>query len=148
MQGHRVDRVDDISVESTDPELILGALEKVDWSSKRKTAPLNILLPFTMLWARELPPRIRPLALMVRFPRIANLLAANWKEPTAFHSYMRGLLVDRRGGRQGFPPNIKHELGRLRACYRLRKSERSSVIEGDESLVPVAPDSAPHIRAN
>ena len=133
MPGRRVDTemLESISVEFTDAALIRQTMVEADWNSRRKSAPLNILLPSTMLWAKDLPPRVRPMALMARFPRIANLLAANWKEPTAFHSYMRSLLVDRRGDRKGFPSNIKHELVRLRICYRLRRSGRSSGISDD-----------------
>jgi hypothetical protein len=40
----------------------------------RKTAPLNRLLPHTLLWAQELPPQVVPELLMKQFPRIANLL--------------------------------------------------------------------------
>ena len=66
---------------------------------------------------------------MDQFPRIANLLAANWNEPIAFHGYMNNLLVDRRGGRQGFPSDIKNELIKLRTAYELRNTDHASALE-------------------
>ena len=77
------------------------------------------------------------MALMAAFPRIANLLAANWKDPTVFHNYMRSLLVDRRGDRQGFSPRIKQELTRLRTAYHLGSSQRTSdVDDANPALAP------------
>jgi hypothetical protein len=121
MPGRHVDTeaTEDISIECLDDALLQVAVPEVDWTSARRTAPLNILLPSAILWAKDLPPRVRPMALMAVFPRIANLLAANWKDPTAFHNYMRSLLFDRRGYRQGFSPRIKQELIRLRTAYHL-----------------------------
>jgi hypothetical protein len=97
------------------------------WSERkyfhlRKTAPLNRLLPHTLLWAKELPPQVVPELLMKQFPRIGNLLAANWKERTAFQNYLESLFVDRRGSRQGFAAEIKKELIRLRTYYYLGES--------------------------
>ena len=138
MPGRRVDteRAKGISVECPDDALLQVAVPEVGWSRVRKTAPLNILLPSTMLWAKDLPPRVRPMALMVAFPRIANLLAAHWKEPAAFHNYMRSLLFDRRGGRSGFSPRIKQELVRLRTAYHLGSSQRSSDVDREGSPNP------------
>lgn len=125
-----------------------GAMPRVDWNSRRKTVPLNILLPSTILWAKDLPPQLRPTALMTAFPRIANLLAANWKEPTTFYGYMRSLLFDpRRGGRRGFSPHIKHELVKLRSAYSLRSSKRTSNADREGSAEPALapPTSASHV---
>jgi hypothetical protein len=87
MPGRHIDtgKLEGASVECLDAELIAAQMVEVDWSRKRKTAPLNVILPSTLLWAGDLPKQVRPIALRRRFPRIANLLAANWKDPTAFH---------------------------------------------------------------
>jgi hypothetical protein len=131
MPGRHVDTeaTEGISVECLDDALLQVAVPNVDWTSVRRTAPLNILLPSAILWAKDLPPRVRPMALMAAFPRIANLLAANWKDPTAFKNYMRSLLFDRRGDRQGFSPHIKQELIRLRTAYHLGSSQRPSDVD-------------------
>jgi hypothetical protein len=82
---------------------------------------------------------------MRTFPRIANLLAANWKDPTAFHNYMRSLLIDRRSGRQGFSSEIKQELVRLRAAYRLRDSVR--LADGKQETLPDSLSATPESAA-
>jgi hypothetical protein len=147
MPGRRVDteKAEGISVECLDDALLRVAVPEVDWNRVRRTAPLNILLPSTVLWASDLPPRVRPMALMAAFPRIANLLAANWKEPAAFHNYMRSLLFDRRGDRQGFSPRIKKELVRLRTAYHLGSTQRASDVDREGSPNPaLAPPPSSH----
>ncbi len=96
-----------------------------DWTSRRKGSPLETLLPMTERWMAALP--FRPLAIAATFPRIANTLTALWTRPDALWAYLNDLLVDKRGGRQGFPINVLGELEGLRAYYatlhpdRLRK---------------------------
>ncbi len=91
---------------------------------RRKSAPANIPLPRTLKWAGELPPRVRPVALMRRFPRIANLIAANWNDLVQLEIYMDSLLTDKRGGRKGFPSEVIAELGAL-DIYRHTVQERA-----------------------
>lgn len=88
-----------------------------DWTKVRKATPLNKLLDSTVRWAEDLPIEVKPQALMAKYPRLANMAAASWKNPSAFHDYLEVLLVDRRGGRQGFPPEILVEFEQLRT-YR------------------------------
>lgn len=79
----------------------------------RKGAPANIALPRTLKWVDELPPRVKPLALVRHFPRIANMIAAAWDDLVQFETYMDSLLTDKRGGRKGFPTDVIAELGAL-----------------------------------
>lgn len=88
-----------------------------DWKLCRKAEPANVLLPTTRRWANELPTGIEPQALLRRFPRIANRLANAWTDPSACRLIFEDLLVDRRPGRQGFPPDVLHDLLRLRAHF-------------------------------
>jgi len=94
-----------------------AAIEPVAPATQRKGAPTDDPLPQTVTWAAKLPRDIRPLALLRSFPRIANLLAASWTEPTAFRLRIDELVVDFRGNRQGFPPEVMEELFALRAYY-------------------------------
>jgi hypothetical protein len=55
-----------------------------------------------------------PVALLQQFPRIANGLARMWGDKAALRQYLDELLIDRRGGRRGFPPEVHHELMMLR----------------------------------
>ena len=81
----------------------------------RKAEPANVLLPATRRWADELPDGMKPQALLRCFPRIANRLANARSDPSACRLIFDDLLVDRRPGRQGFPPDVLQDLLRLRA---------------------------------
>jgi hypothetical protein len=81
---------------------------------QRNAAPASMPLPRTLKWAASLPPDIRPISLLRRYPRIANLIAATWSDAKAFERYMESLLTDKRGGsRQGFPVDVLRELTTL-----------------------------------
>jgi hypothetical protein len=137
----RVDRemLEGISVEWLDAESIDGTLiaAKTNWSRLRKAAPFNRLLPFTLVWAKDLPPQVRPEALMDKFPRIANLVATNWNEPAAFRAYLQSLLVDGRRGRQGFASEVKEELDTLRMFYDFGSCRRTTGAE--RAVSPFSP---------
>jgi hypothetical protein len=93
---------------------------------KRRLQPLNQQLPATEKWAAGLPVEVRPLALLQRFPRIANALARLWQDNIGLRLYLDDLLVDRRGGRRGFPPQIHNELLILREYHEGRYPVASS----------------------
>ena len=76
----------------------------------RKARPAETLLPVATRWLATLPFDCYPLALAKKFPRIANALATFWTRPDALTSYLGELLVDRRGGRKGFPLDVLDEL--------------------------------------
>ncbi|MFY9511083.1 MAG: hypothetical protein WAQ05_08935 [Rubrivivax sp.] len=69
-------------------------------------------------WLRRLPNGRRPLRLCERFPRLANRVAWCWADEGLVEAVFDDLLVDRRGGRQGFPPGVVLELRRLRDYRR------------------------------
>ncbi len=48
-------------------------------------------------------------AIEQKFPRIARALCDLWGKP-AYVPYLRSLVFDERGGRQGFPPEVSMEL--------------------------------------
>jgi hypothetical protein len=102
--------------EQTRPAAATAAAQQ-DWTKHRKSEPANGLLKPTFAWASTLPVEAQPRSLMYKFPRIANLLAAMWPDPTSFRRYMDDLLVDKRGNRQGFPVDVLKELFELRAYY-------------------------------
>ena len=80
----------------------------------RRAEPLNHPLPATFRWVESFPEAVRPIALMQRFPRIANLLARAWNDSARLHRQFESLLTDHRPGRQGFPPEVYNELLMLR----------------------------------
>jgi len=71
------------------------------------------LLPSTFRWLGMLPTGVRPMRLGQQFPRIANKLAILWEEPAVCRKYLTSLMLDDRGDRAGFPPEVIMELGTL-----------------------------------
>jgi hypothetical protein len=61
--------------------------------------------------------RVRPLALVNKYPRIANMLALDWNRSPACRGYFVDLLANGRGHRQGFPANVDRDLRRLCDYY-------------------------------
>jgi hypothetical protein len=73
----------------------------------------------TNAWLKTLPPSLRPLELCRTYPRVANRIALCWNELPLIEAVFNELLVDRRGGRIGFPVPVAAELLRLHAlCER------------------------------
>lgn len=92
----------------------LPASTLVDWSELRQPeGPLSLsLTPATLKWLAYLPREVRPLELFHAYPRIANQLAA-LGNAAAVSTFVGELLIDKRGGRQGFPGGVALELSRL-----------------------------------
>ena len=71
-------------------------------------------------WLRSLPARERPLALCSMYSRLANRIAAAWADPVDTEAVFDELMIDRRGGRLGFPPLVASELMRLHRLHEQR----------------------------
>ena len=99
------------------PEASATGSEDPEKSKKRKAAPMDAPLPRTFTWIAKLPREVQPIELMRSYARIANVMATIWNEPDAMSEYFDELLVDRRGNRKGFPPDVTGELLKLRAYY-------------------------------
>lgn len=98
-----------------DPPRSTGA---VDWHDMRQPSDpaTQALTPAALKWLAQLPREVRPLELFHTYPRIGNQLAALAGQqgyPTPVTLFLADLLIDRRGGRQGFPGGIAQELSRL-----------------------------------
>jgi hypothetical protein len=95
-------------------------------AQRKREQPNNVLLEHTARWATSLPDAVRPHALLRDYPRIANMIALLWFEPTSdsFHRYMDTLFVDQRGKRKGFPPGVVTDLLELREHYEARRTRR------------------------
>ena len=75
------------------------------------------LLSPTHVWLRSLPRSVHPVQLCRHYPRVANQIAACWHDELVVMRFLHELLVDRRGGRLGFPTRIIDEIDML-AIYR------------------------------
>jgi hypothetical protein len=70
-----------------------------------------------LLWILKLPETCRPIKLSQEFPRIVNTIAMLWNQPLRCDDYLLSLLIDLRGNRQGFPPEVTEELFKLKTYY-------------------------------
>jgi hypothetical protein len=91
-----------------------------DFRGLRRRQPLDDALPVTIRWVARLPAEVRPVTLLRQFPRIANVVARAWNDAAEIQAVLDDLLVDRRGGRQGFPLEVTEELLVLRDYYQGR----------------------------
>jgi len=82
-------------------------------------------------WLERLPEEIRPRELCARYPRIANQLAACWADVGLIDHLLQDLLIDRRGGREGFPAAVIEEVALLYEYHDLRL--RSEAIDAAEA---------------
>jgi hypothetical protein len=104
----------------------------------RRAQPALVLLPRTVSWIDNLPPAARPKRMAEHFARIANLLCVLWNEPTTCRAYLADLLLDRRGGRAGFPPVVLDEIAKLHAFYEYSHRPLGHVLEWDTSGLDLA----------
>ena len=72
------------------------------FTHQRRSGP-EPLIPETIEWVRKLPRELRPLHVVKYFPHVANRIYLVWVSPEHFERCMRDLMLDNRGGRQGFP---------------------------------------------
>ncbi len=87
----------------------------------RPRAADAILTSLARAWFEALPMRPRPEQFCARYPRVANRLALCWPEVELTEQLFDDLLVDRRGGRRGFPAPVLDELRRLRTVHAARR---------------------------
>lgn len=73
-------------------------------------------------WLQSFPRDVRPYNLAQRYPRICNRMAERWKYPDLMIPYFDELLMDGRGGRQGFPMTIAMEIADLKEQYQATAS--------------------------
>jgi hypothetical protein len=106
---HTFERIEETAAQT----LKTNTLSEEQYGHLRKAAPVNTPLPRTLTWAADLPPEVKPTALMDKYPRIANVLAQTWGDPKEFGAYMESLLTDKRGNRKGFPADVLRDLGAL-----------------------------------
>ena len=106
------------------PTASFDAMREQLWEGIRRPTRVEdrLLLSDTLAWLNALPLGARPRSLPQRFPRIANELCRLWVQPEALGHYLDELLVDRRGGRQGFPPLVREELEAIERCVERERA--------------------------
>jgi hypothetical protein len=112
------------------------APRRENWDDKRRApSPYDQTLnAAASKWLETLPETVRPLELSRRFPRIVNKLSRYWDSPAMIAECFDDLLVDKRGGRKGFPPEVQVDLRRLFTYWQTQR--RSSASADVWSLEP------------
>jgi hypothetical protein len=91
-------------------------LENHSQSAAKRSHSDEALNEATLVWLARLPRNVKPKALVQRFPRIVNQIAALWGDPTACDRYLEQLVFDTRDNtRTGFPPEMAFEIAYLKA---------------------------------
>jgi hypothetical protein len=68
----------------------------------------------------QLPRNVSLAASCAKYPHAVEKLLKHWRNPKEFRLAMDAMLIDTRGGRQGFPFEVLSEFGSLREHYDLR----------------------------
>ena len=98
-----------------------------DWEARRTQSEAEQLGDDARAWMAELPDAVRPNQLALRYARLANRLCRVWEQPAKCERLLDDLMIDRRGGRKGFPLPIANELATLRDHYfRLHHDGKSA----------------------
>ena len=66
-----------------------------------------------------LPPAVALARSCAQYPQAVEKLLKHWRDPTEFRTTLDSMVIDSRGGRQGFPFDIVREFGALREYYDL-----------------------------
>lgn len=88
-----------------------------NWTEQRSAGEPEGLSEAAVAWMAALPEGVRPTQLALRYGRLANRLCELWNDPAGCERLLDELMMDRRGGRQGFPLKVAHELATLRDHY-------------------------------
>jgi hypothetical protein len=94
------------------------------WSGLR-TSPQQrdqTLSALALAWLETLPAEHYPDSLCLAYPRLANRIALCWPEWQLTEILFEELLVDKRGGRAGFPQPVRTDLLNLRRWSAARVS--------------------------
>jgi hypothetical protein len=88
----------------------------------------NQLTEFAVDWILHFPPKYRPHNLAKQYPRIVNILAANWTNQAEIGALLQEYIFSsRREERQGFPQASLHDLLMLMDVYNQKNGNSSDV---------------------
>jgi hypothetical protein len=83
-----------------------------------------------------------PVNLACRYPRVMNQIARLWNRPAQLDRYFDDLLIDKRGGRQGFPFAVAAELAVLKHYYQSAVYPKAECVWEKVYTIPGAPSRA------
>ena len=97
------------------------------------------LSPETRQLLQSLDKLVLPIHLASRFPRVLNEIARLWRRPAHLDRYFDDLLIDKRGGRQGFPFAVAAELAALKDYYQTEVYPKRQCVWQNVYSVPSYP---------
>ena len=114
-----------------------------DWRAAREQADASdgALHDRTFKWLATLPADIRPMATGRAYPRVLNRIGDLWGHCEYTRLHFQSLLIDRRKGRKGFPPEARRELEALQQHYFEHLSGLPAMLW---KAVPVSAPRIPH----
>jgi len=105
------------TMEILDESLVVPDARPQKSNAGDSSKPLPAIGPFAEQWYANLPEKIRPTVLRCKFPHILERIQREWESPRGLEKLFNNLMVDDRGGRQGFPFNAVREIHILRDYY-------------------------------
>ena len=105
------------ALEETGPAAYAARKKVENWEQKRTAGASEPLSDEATEWMTSLPDTVQPKQLALRYARLANRICKLWKEPQKCDRFLDDLMMDRRGGRKGFPLPVANELASLRDYY-------------------------------
>jgi hypothetical protein len=114
-----------------------------DWRAVRHAHDPNndVLHERAVKWLALLPADVRPIATARQYPRIVNRIDDLWARCEYTRLYFQSLLIDRRKGRKGLPPEVRRELEALQRYYFEHLSGLPAILW---NAVPVHPPRIPN----
>lgn len=93
------------------PEIVLNVF-KPETASLRRPNHYDdfVLAEDASAWLETLPDALHPRTTVLKYPRIVNRLARCWNDEELLELLFDELLIDHRGARQGFPPEVHAEI--------------------------------------
>ena len=89
----------------------------VNFETLRRSPQPKELTAEAAQWFASLPQPEQPTELSAAYPRIVITLSSLWTHRRKCSAYFDELLIDRRGGRQGFPGGVALEIAALKDFY-------------------------------
>ncbi len=84
-----------------------------DYRWMRGKQPAESLSADALKWMAQLPEEIQPRKTAEKYARVVNRLAETAAVPIKLNHLLLTYLIDNRGGRKGFPPDVRTELFEL-----------------------------------
>ena len=101
----------------------------------------SALQEWTLTWLAMLRSDLRPVATARQYPHIVDRIADLWGHCEYARLYFQSLLIDRRKGGKGFPPEVRKELEALQHFYFEQLSGLLALLG---NAVPVNPSRISH----